>query len=182
MNGIRRSGDAGIAWYLTNFEVSLLANLTTQLVALVDAPPPAGDDPFAAWEAEIDLEALDRTDDVVRRLFPSAYPDDPAADEEYLRYAEPGLRTLRDADARIVLDALAATDDGSAPVWIDQDATDAWLRTLNSLRLSLAMRLKITDAEQAERISNLTSKDPRAPLAEVYEWLGYALETLIAAL
>jgi hypothetical protein len=58
----------------------------------------------------------------------------------------------------------------------------AWLRTLTSVRIAVATRLGITDAESAQELSELDDDDPRAFMVSVYDWLGFAQETLIAAL
>ena len=59
---------------------------------------------------------------------------------------------------------------------------EAWLRTLTSVRLAVATRLGITDAETAERLAELPDDDPRSFLASVYDWLGFAQETMVNAL
>jgi hypothetical protein len=59
---------------------------------------------------------------------------------------------------------------------------DAWLRTLTSVRLALATQLGITDAEAADRLVELPMEDPRTFMVSVYDWLGFAEETMISAL
>ena len=59
---------------------------------------------------------------------------------------------------------------------------DVWLRTLTSLRLAVATRLGITDAESADELAMLPDEDPRAFMASIYDWLGFAQETLISAI
>ena len=50
------------------------------------------------------------------------------------------------------------------------------------MRIAVATRLGITDAESAEELSQLPDDDPRAFMASVYDWLGFAQETMISAL
>lgn len=179
-------------------EVQLLASLTEQLVELLTehertpgqepATEPAatgGDDPFALWERDL-AEEPDQPevpdDPVLRRLFPDAYPHDPQASADFRRYTERDARTAKVDAARTVLAALAATRGGRDPVRVPLAETDAWLKTLTNLRLSIATRLQITDAESAEELAQLPDEDPRAFMYGVYEWLAFAQETLVAAL
>jgi hypothetical protein len=50
------------------------------------------------------------------------------------------------------------------------------------VRLAVATRLGITDAETAERLADLPDDDPRSFLVSVYDWLGFAQETMVNAL
>ncbi|SDE00861.1 DUF2017 domain-containing protein [Auraticoccus monumenti] len=179
-------------------EVQLLASLTEQLVELLTEhehppgsepapqPPTADvDDPFAMWERDL-AEEPDQPevpdDPVLQRLFPNAYPHDPQASADFRRYTERDARTAKIDAARTVLAALAASRDGRDPVRVPLAEADAWLKTLTNLRLSIATRLQITDAESGEELSQLPDDDPRAFMYGVYEWLAFAQETLVAAL
>ena len=82
----------------------------------------------------------------------------------------------------MVLDRLAGTDLGGGDLRIPADEVQAWLRTLTSVRIAVATRLGITDAESAEELSDLPDDDPRIFMVSVYDWLGFAQETLISAL
>ncbi len=73
-------------------------------------------------------------------------------------------------------------DQGAYEVRIPLDEADQWLRTLTSVRLAVATRLGITDAETADELAELSEDDPRAFMLSVYDWLGFAQETLISAL
>ena len=85
-------------------------------------------------------------DPVLKRLFPSAYPNDPAAASDFRRFTERDLRVQKVAEAQVVLDRLEATALGAHDLKIPRDETDAWLRTLTSVRLAVATRLGISDA------------------------------------
>ena len=190
MKKFRRRGRQ-IGTHLSAYEVSLLASLTSQLIELVaeDAPeltepaPPA--DPFEEWARELAAPpegTAPPEDPVLRRLFPDAYTDDPAASADFRRFTSRELRGKKVAEAQVVLAGLARTEDGAHDLQIAADEIDAWLRTLTSLRLAVATRLGITDAEAAEELSQLDEDDPRAFMASVYDWLGFAEETLLSAL
>ena len=46
----------------------------------------------------------------------------------------------------------------------------------------MAVRLGISDADSADELADLPEDDPRAFMASIYDWLGFAEETLISAL
>jgi hypothetical protein len=95
---------------------------------------------------------------------------------------ETGLRTLKDRDARIVLADLAADPGQATGVDIRPDRVTAWLRTLNALRLALAGRLGVTSAAAAAALERLAPDDPRSDATQVYDWLSYLLEVILAEL
>ena len=55
-------------------------------------------------------------------------------------------------------------------------------QTLTSVRLAVATRLGISDAETADELAGLPEDDPRTFMVSVYDWLGFAQETMISAL
>jgi Domain of unknown function (DUF2017) len=181
-----------ISTQLSAYEVELLSSLVRQLVELVSDGEPAGfgerpetADPFDALVADLQVaqdEPEVSEDPVLNRLFPSAYPDDPASSSDFRRYTERDLRTQKVAEAQVVLNRLEATALGAHDLKIPRDEVEAWLRTLTSVRLAVATRLGITDTETAERLADLPEEDPRSFLVSVYDWLGFAQETMVNAL
>ncbi len=169
---------------LSAFEVDLLLSLLSQLdemLGLDDMGAGHGGDPIAAMEAEASMKPLDRTDPLVGRLFPDAYHDDPEASADFSRFTEYEQRKLRGRDAAIVVGGLAKTENGELPLRVYPDEIEPWLRTLTALRLSLAMRLDIVDERSVERFEGLPADDPDAFGYSIYEWLGFALESLLQA-
>ena len=177
---------------LSGYEVELLTSLVGQLVELVSDGEPehfgargASNDPFERLvrdlQAEPDAPEVS-TDPVLRRLFPDAYPHDATAASDFRRFTERDLRGKKVDDARVVLRDLAATGGGGRDLRVDPADAEAWLRTLTSVRLAVATRLGITDAESAEELADLPDEDPRAYMMSVYDWLGFAQETLVATL
>ncbi|WP_162143124.1 DUF2017 domain-containing protein [Granulicoccus phenolivorans] len=177
----------------SEYEVKLLDSLVDQLSELIrvgmpePAAPgtPATADPFALWERDLTAEPADPEpleDPVLQRLFPNAYPHDPEAAHDFRRFTEHDQRTRKLADADVVRDHLAATEGGRYPVQIDETATQAWLRTLTAVRLAVATRLGVTDADSLDELAQLRDDDPRSYLLSVYEWLGYCQESLLEAL
>lgn len=130
-----------------------------------------------------DLLAARETDDsAVRRLTPSAYPDDQDAARAFAESTRDDLLDRRLADAVTVRTALASFDVDVEPLSEDEALAprdliiaegdlDAWLRTLTAIRLVIADRLGITEDDQ-------TDEDGRGG---IYDWLGYRLELLIQA-
>lgn len=189
-------------------EPGLLAGMVDQLAELLtdrdliatpmdhDAAQPESDaDPFVRWEAEFSHDAAptvetvgkpgdedgDEVDPVIRRLFPDAYPDDPAASHDFRRFTQAQQRSVKVADAHTVVNDLQLTDRrGRCRVPLAH--VTAWLKTLTNVRLALAVRLDITDEISSDEAAQLPETDPRSWLYEVYAWTGWLQETLIEAL
>lgn len=147
---------------LANLEGAHLAHLVDEFHALLQDP---------------DSES----DPGVRRLTPNAYPEDANASEEFASATRDDLLERRRHDAAVVRAALRSfsTEDHEfteekalAPVDIVIAAADldAWLRTLNALRLVIAERLGV--------LADDDHHDDDARFG-VYDWLGYRLEVLI---
>ena len=181
-----------ITTQLSSYEVELLTSLVKQLVELVsDGEPtgfpasPASADPLEVLAAELEMEPNEPEvpeDPVLKRLFPDAYPSDVSASLDFRRFTERDLKAKKVADAQVVLDRLATTELGARDLRIPREEVDAWLRTLTSVRLAVATRLGISDAATADELSALPDDDPRSFLVSVYDWLGFAQETMINAL
>jgi hypothetical protein len=117
-------------------------------------------------------------DPALARLLPDAYRDDPDAAGEFRRYTEQSLRSAKQEVAQTVLDTLPV--DGG-PVKLTRDQAQAWLRALNDVRLTLGVRLGVTE-EFEDEWGQLDPLDPRATAFEVYAWLGDVQESLVQAL
>jgi len=167
---------------LTEYEATLLESLLDQFSELlaVEEPASVDDDPFVRWQAEFSAaEPLDHDDPVIERLFPQAYRDDPAASAEFRRFTQARQRQERVGQAELVMDALRASDGGRRSVQVRVVELDQWLKVLTALRLSLAVRLGIERAEDAEALDSVDEDDPRSYAYRVYEWLGYLTEALL---
>ena len=180
-SGFVRDAHGDIIWYCLPFEVGLLESMTTQLVELVDAPA-WSEDPLERWANERDASPLDREDPALVRLFPEASTNSEEA-TEFRRLMEGELRSQKATDAAIVLAALAPGEGKADPeVAIPVLEQDAWLRTLNAIRLVLGARLGIDDELTAELVDDLDPDDDRAPVADVYHWIGYVQSLLLDAI
>ena len=111
------------------------------------------------------------TDDpTVRRLFPTAYLEDPEHDAAYQVLARDELLERRLA----ALDATTATLHDEE---LDLATLSAWSACVNDLRLVLGTRLDVTEDRGAPDLD-----DPDAPAYAVYAWLTEVLDGIIEAL
>jgi hypothetical protein len=110
-------------------------------------------------------------DPSLRRLFPTAYPDDPGRDREYRQLVGDELLERR----RASLDTLVATVDATS---LSEDDLLAWMGAINDLRLVLGTRLDVS--EDMDPIPS--ADDPDAPMLVLYGYLGYLLESIVDAL
>ncbi|MDX6320592.1 MAG: hypothetical protein QOF52_450 [Propionibacteriaceae bacterium] len=191
MKKFKRKGKVVVS-RLDSYEVELLESLVQQLVEMVSegepqnfTTQPESDDPFEMWARDLQADPDEpeaSEDPVLQRLFPNAYPHDPDAASDFRRFTEHDLKVRKISEAQLVLQRLQDTDRGARDVRIPLDEADQWLRTLTSVRLAVATRLGITDAESADELAELPEDDPRAFMVSVYDWLGFAQETLVTAL
>ena len=148
----RRRGDE-LLLDLPEHEARLLGDLVAQLVTV--------------------LEGGDPGDPAVARLLPSAYPDDEEAAAEFRRFTADDLTARKLANARRVLDDVAAPTADR----LDAAGQQSWLRTLTDLRLVLGSRLGVTADGPAP------SDDPHVVVMhDVFDWLGYLQESLVQTL
>jgi len=148
----RRRGDE-LLLDLPEHEARLLGDLVAQLVTV--------------------LEGGDPGDPAVARLLPSAYPDDEEAAAEFRRFTSDDLVARKLANARRVLDDVAAP----TAERLDAAGQQSWLRTLTDLRLVLGSRLGVTADGPAP------SDDPHVVVMhDVFDWLGYLQESLVQTL
>jgi hypothetical protein len=194
MAGFRRT-PRGVSARFTAGQAGILRNLVAQVADLVGGPgsaeaPPTGG-PEGAGEAAdgglpMDIGAIlamdgppaPPEDPVLARLLPDAYGDDPEAAGEFRRYTETGLRSGKVAAARTVLATLPAA---GGRVRLSAGDAEAWLRSLNDVRLALGVVLGITEDYERE-FSDLDPEDPREAYLHVYDFLTYLQETLVRAL
>lgn len=144
----RRDGDFDLR--LPADERELLRNVAPQLRQLLDG---------------------DLTNPTLRRLFPTAYADDPQRDQEYHALVRDELADRR----RAAVDTLVATIDATR---LDEEQLLAWMGAINDLRLVLGTRLDVS--EETDPVPD--PEDPDAPLLVLYGYLSYLLDSIIDAL
>ena len=194
MAGFRRTAQ-GVSVRFTAGQAGILRNLVAQVAELVGGPgsaeaPPAGgpEGPGEAADSGLPMDFAEilatdgppppPEDPVLARLLPDAYGDDPEAAGEFRRYTEPGLRSGKVAAAQTVLATLPAT---GGRVRLSAGDAEAWLRSLNDVRLALGVVLGITEDYEHE-FAGLGPEDPREAYLHIYDFLTFLQETLVRAL
>ena len=120
------------------------------------------------------LRQLLGTDDpALERLFPPAYADDAAADEEYRRLMRDDLVQARAG----ALEVMAATIDADR---LTEDELTAWLSAINDLRLVFGTRLDVTEDMYEDPPTE--PDDPRTRPFALYSYLGWLEEQVVEAL
>ncbi len=166
-------------------EAEFLRFLLKDHLALLDIDDPLGPDPdplalalgIGTWG---DGPVEPPQDPALARLFPDAYRGDPEQSGEFRRLTEPDLREGKRGNARAALASLESREDGE-PVPLDLDQARGWLGAVNDIRLVLSVRLDITD-DADDVLARIGPEDPRFGIANVYDWLGLLLESLVRAL
>ena len=168
-------------------EAAVLSSAVEQLLHLLGTQDDAHDDPLAAMVGLPAGDVAAPDDPALARLLPDAYrpdaTDEPGfdADEaatEFRRYTEADLRAGKRAHAATVLETLQALPAGGR-LRLDRTQADAWLGTLNDLRLVLGTRLEVTDDPLEQP---LPQDEELAHALQVYGWLGWLQESLLDVL
>ena len=117
----------------------------------------------------------DSDDDVLTRLYPAAYRDDPEAEVEFRSLTESSLRTARSERIATCRADLAGGPDIDLS---DADAGRRWIQVLNDLRLALGTRLGITEDDEPD----FDPTDPGAQPRVVYYWLTAVQDSVVQGL
>src|SRR5206468_962837 len=102
----------------------------------------------------------DAADPAIQRLYPDGYSDDDEASAEFRELVQSDLANSRTGRLQACREELP---DGSGTIELSEEGADRWLRVLNDLRLTLGIRLGVTEEDE------LDSADP---LANIYAWLS----------
>jgi hypothetical protein len=171
------SGARGVHLELEEVETALLRSLAAQLLEFVAPESGEHEDPLVELVG-LDPSASTPEDPALKRLLPDAYRDDADASSQFRRYTERDLRARKARSAQLVI---ADLDAGGQSIDISGDGVDAWLGFLNDTRLTLGVRLDITE-ESHDELASLPEDDPRATLFQVYDWLTFLQESLVQRL
>ena len=177
MSGFRASS-GGVTARFARPEAAIIRDLVGQVVELVVADMPSPDvDELAAMVGLSDSSEVP-DDPVLARLLPDGYRDDPEAAQDFRRFTESGLRSAKVESAQTLLQTLPAS---GGRVKLSAEQAEAWLRSLNDVRLALGVRLGVTD--DFDGLSEgVDADDPRFAYVQVYQWLAFLQESLVAAL
>ncbi|PJJ61456.1 DUF2017 family protein [Compostimonas suwonensis] len=130
---------------------------------------------------------------VLERLLPDAYPDDDSASAEFRRLTAEGLATRKRLNAHTIISTIqvASIDrDGGGPVLspdnpapvrveLDEETTQAWLKSLNDIRLTIGVRLGLDDGHDAHDDSGI---DEETLMRDIYRWVSDVQDSLLEAL
>ncbi len=134
-------------------ERNLLLRLMAELQALITGP----DD-----------------NELLRRLFPVAYPEDEEKEAEYQRLMREELVASRLA----AIESVSRTiEPANAKVLLDEGETIAFMQSINAIRLVLGSMLGITDDESADE-----AEDTDSPEHHLYDFLSWLLEWTVRSL
>jgi hypothetical protein len=168
----------GVKAVLAAAEASLLRSLVGQIMDLIE-PEAARATDLDELEALLQAEAAQTpTDPVLARLLPDGYRDDPDSAGEFRKYTELSLRAVKYESAQMMLDSLP---EAGGKLQLSPDQAQAWLKSLNDVRLALGTKLGVTE-DFEDQWDKLTRDDPRRTAFEVYAWLGAVQESLVRAL
>ncbi len=117
--------------------------------------------------------SAEHSDPRLRRLFPTAYHENPDLDEEYQGYMRDELRQSRAASIATVRDVL------QSPETLTEAQLYAFMMVLNSLRLVLGTLLGVSEDEDTDDIDD---DDPTFGQAQLYGYLGWLLEWTVDTL
>jgi hypothetical protein len=162
-------------------EVPVLRDLFEQLAALLEvAESPGDDDPLSAMVG-IGTSTRAPDDPALARLLPSAYRDDDDAAAEFRRYTELGLRETKRARAALVQNCLKRPGKRRT---LTEEEVQAWLTSINDLRLVLGTRLDVSEDPEADwaLLNDLPDDDPVLLHHAIYDWLGALQWRLLQAL
>lgn len=107
--------------------------------------------------------------ELTRRLYPTAYPDDEESEAGYKEMVHDQLLMQR-LDG---IDQLQSTINDES---IEIETADAWMNTINQIRLVLGTQLDVGEEQEA-----IDEDDPQATSQVVYQVLSHILEELTRA-
>jgi hypothetical protein len=109
-------------------------------------------------------------DPAVARLFPTAYPDDPLRN---IGFDETTASSLRDERLEALATVIATADADR----LSAEEADAWMRTLNDVRIVLGTRLAVTEESKPQDFDG-----GGAQTFELYGLLSAIVDLLVTAL
>jgi len=183
VKGWRRKGDKMVAVF-DRQEAALVRGLVRQVLEMLEV---------RAEEAPAD-ELADLTgirtgpstapdDPILSRLLPDFHRLDDDAPSQEDQNSAAALRSLHEPElldhktgvAGVLLET-CPPDGGEVRLTMEQ--ADAWLNSLNDVRLALGTALDVTE----DMPDDLPDDDPREPHLNVYHWLTWVQESLVQAM
>ncbi len=119
-------------------------------------------------------EVIDGDSPDLKRLFPTAYADDPDMDAGYQVLARGQLVDHRRAAIETVRESMNLGE-------LDEEQVNAWMLVINDLRLVIGTRLDVSEDDEV-MFEVPDPDDPNGHLTEVYRVLGFMLGDIVDAL
>jgi len=120
----------------------------------------------------VELLETDSSSQLLRRLFPPAYHDEPELEEEYRRLMGEDIVQRK-------LDALEAVEATAAATEVSEEQVTAWLSAIHDLRLVLGTSL---DVHEDLRFDEIDPASADAPTYALYESLTVVEYQIVEAL
>ncbi len=160
-------------------EATLISDLVDQVrQMLAGRRAEASTDPLAQVTGMVMAPASAPADPALARLLPDFHASDAEFAAGMRMLHEPDLIALKDASAVKMLDSLPR---GGGTVHLDADDAQAWVATLNDVRLALGIRLEITD-DDYEPAADADPEGMEMAIFAAYRWLSAVQDSLVTAL
>jgi len=117
------------------------------------------------------------TDEKLKRLFPTAYHQDPKHDEEYQRLMRDDLLVSRLQSLGTATSVLSRESVDDATVLTAQEL-DEFARSINNLRLVIGT---VLDIDESDIDVDLDEDDPNDQRLVLYGYLGWLLDWAVTA-
>jgi hypothetical protein len=187
--GFQRRRRGGVAATFSGFEADLLRSLASQLVELLRNERAAPHDDPLEQLLDFSGPTTEPDDPVLARLFPTAYLHDEEAAADFRRFTEGALRDNKASAAVLVIETLEEAglpvqlgdEEITIDVELDHVGALTWVKSLTDIRLAIGTRLGV-EQDDEELWLAMPDDDPRAHVYDIYQWVGYLQETLVAAL
>lgn len=114
--------------------------------------------------------------DTVKRLFPTAYHQDPEHDEEYQRFMRTELLASHVHSIDHVRQLIERTS-GDDSITLSQVDLDALMKSTNGIRLLLGTLLAVSEDDH----DDVEESDPTFGQHQLYGYLGWLLDWIVTA-
>jgi hypothetical protein len=178
MNGWKRAGRGSRVRLVASLEAQeaavlrgLVAEVRRMLAGRTEENPA---DELAALTGMRTGPSTKPDDQVLARLLPDFSNDDPDLSAGMRSLHEPSLIDAKDEAARVIEETLP---ESGGRVELTPGQADAWLASLNDVRLALGTALDVSEDMPEE----LPPDDPRTAHLGVYQWLTYVQDALVQA-
>ncbi len=160
-------------------EATLIADLVDQVRQLLAGRrSETSTDPLSRLTGMVIAPGTSPTDPALARLLPDFHATDAALTAGIRMLREPDLIAMKDANAVALLDSLPR---GGGTVHLDAEVAQAWVTTLNDVRLALGVRLDITD-DNYEPPVDADPDGMEMAIFSTYRWLSAVQDSLVTAL